>query len=190
MRAGALVVAGFVGCGLMAVAGCSSTPTPAPPARLSPPIGDITVDLSKSVDAPCGLVGPDQLGQLSITAPGRLNHTSTGLACTWVPDGVTSPSYQASVDMTSGGVEALYHRRSQFTVFEPTAIHGYPSVHLGNDVTAEQHGHCTVETGVADPTLLIVSVVIAPGTADYDDPCSDADRFAGYIIGYQGARSP
>lgn len=186
MRAGGW----FAAAGLLALAGCSSTAAPAAPARLSPPIGDITVDLSKSVDAPCGLAGPDQLGQLSITAPGTLGHTPTGPACTWVPAGVTSPSYQAAADLSSGGIEALYHRRSQYKVFEPTAIHGYPAVHLGQDTTAEQHGRCTVETGVADPALLVVSVVIAPGSADYDDPCPYADRFAGYIIGYQGARSP
>jgi hypothetical protein len=148
------------------------------------------VDLSKSADAPCGLPGRDQLAEFSITKPGKATTAASGPACTWVPDGATSPSYQASADLKSGGLEALYHRRSTFRVFEPTTIHGYPSVHLGQDPAAEQHGHCTVEAGVSDTGLLLVTVVITPGSADYDDPCTDADQFAGYIIGYQGARSP
>jgi hypothetical protein len=71
--------------------------------------------------------------------------------CTWTPNDTTSVSYRASVDVSSGGLEALYQRCSTIPAFEPTDVHSYPAVHTDHDGTPA--GQCTVNVGVADDTL-------------------------------------
>jgi hypothetical protein len=65
-------------------------------------------------------------------------------------------------------------------------VHSYPALHRG---TSE--GHCTVQVGVADDTLLTVTVdATDPALSAHAAPCAEADNFAGTIIGYQGHRKP
>jgi hypothetical protein len=161
--------------------GCSPAP-PAPPARLSPPIPGAPIDLTEFAKTPCGLMGPLQLARYFVTTPGVVSLP----ACTWTPSHTRSLTYLASVDLTSGGLEALYRRRSTLPGFGPTDVHSYPGAHIDT-----RSGHCTVDVGVADDTLLAVTVdATDPKLTAYDDPCAEADRFAGSVIGYQGHRAP
>ena len=88
--------------------------------------------------------------------------------------------------VTSGGVEAPYQHRATMTGFEPTDVPSYPAIHRDAG-----DGHCIVQVGVANDTLLAVTVdATDPALSVHADPCAEADRFAGTIIGYQGHRKP
>lgn len=67
-------------------------------------------------------------------------------------------------------------------------VHSYPAVRTDLDGTAQE---CTVNVGVADDTLLTVTVRLDDvKIAHLVEPCPEADRFAGSMIGYQGHRAP
>lgn len=131
-------------------------------------------------------MGHDELTRYYVTAPGVPTATGRGLACTWTPSDTTSLTYRAAADLTSGGLEALYRRRSSIAEFEPTVVHSYPAVHL--DTTSRR---CTVDVAVADDTLLTITVdITSPTNTASSDACTEADRFAGSAVGYQGHRAP
>ncbi|WP_329056252.1 DUF3558 domain-containing protein [Amycolatopsis sp. NBC_01488] len=169
-----------VGVVIAAVAGCSSPP--AAPQRLSPSIPGDPLDLTGFVAQPCGLVNAQQLARYYIAAP-----ATTKLPwCVWVPADTTGLTYQASVDTSSGGLESLYEHRTTVGGFDPADVHSYPAIHRD-----ARGGHCTVQVGVADDTLLSVTIdATNPKLSVHQDPCAEADRFAGSIIGYQGHRAP
>ena len=84
------------------------------------------------------------------------------------------------MSVSSGGLGALYAKRSHLAVFQPTRIGEYPAVNTGSQVA----GHCTVEVGVANDTLIIASTVVPRADqADYPDPCHTLDQFALVIVG-------
>lgn len=168
--------------GLLALlAGCSP---PSPPARLSPPIPGDPLDLGAYVAQPCDLLPAPQLVRFFVTRTGTVSAGADGLTCSWTPSDTTALTYRASID--AGGLESVYDRKSRFPVFEPTAVHSYPAVHL-------EHvpGHCRVVVGVTDSTILDVVIDARDATlAAYDDPCAEAESFAGAVLGYQGHRAP
>lgn len=176
-----------------AVAACTSGPGSPPPApsRLSPPITGDPLNLSRAATAPCGLLRPDQLAQYHLGAPGTATTVGGVPACAWSPAGSAGPSYQADVDLHSGGLEALYRRRATFPVFAPTKVSEYPAVHTAPDTAAQKHGRCTVQVKVAEGTLLTVTVTVPASQAlDYTDPCPDADQFAASAIANAEGAAP
>ncbi|KAA2252558.1 DUF3558 domain-containing protein [Solihabitans fulvus] len=190
MRAtvGVLVTACLAGAAAM-LAGCSSDQPqsqPAPssstaPSRLSPPLVKEDLEVTKYRADPCALIRADQLAQFGITAPGSV---VDGWRCAWHPNVAARPSYRAGVDLTSGGLEGLYRKRSTLPMFTPDEVDGYPAVRTADDPHATDHGRCTVEVGVAATSLVVVDVQVADERSlDYRDPCPLASTFAGYVIG-------
>ena len=178
MRGSTIALA--VGVVTAVMAGCSSPP--AAPQRVSPSIPGDPLDLTAFIAKPCELLNPQQLGRYYIAAPG----TTTLPWCVWVPADTTGLTYQASVDTSSGGLESLYQHRTTVTGFDPADVHSYPAIHRD-----ARGGHCTVQVGVANDTLLSVTIDATNlRLSVYQDPCAEADRFAGSIIGYQGHRAP
>jgi len=162
------------------LAGCTASPTEPP--RLSPEIPGDPLDFTQFAAAPCGLLDQQQLAHYYVTTPG----VPKPPGCAWTPSDTAKLAYQASVDTTSGGIEALYQHRATIPGFAPTEVHSYPAIH--RDTT---DGHCTVQVGVANDTLLAVTVdATDPALSAHADPCAEADHFAGTIIGYQGHRKP
>lgn len=162
---------------LVLLAGCGSTNTSGTPSTPAvPTIGGDPLDMTKQAAAPCSMLTADQLSQYHLSAPGQVS----GNACDWTPTTALLPSYSASVDMTSGGLDALYAKRSHLAVFQPVQVGEYPAVNTGSQVP----GHCTVEIGVANDTLIIVSTMVPQADeADYSDPCHTLDQFALVIVG-------
>ncbi len=120
-----LLLAGGLGMAV-ALAGCTSGPSgPAKPARPSPAIPGDPLDLSKAAARPCTMLRPDQLAQFRLTSPGTTTSIASGPACAWTPTVTGFPSYLAGVDLHSGGLEALYHKRASLPVFQPTKISEY-----------------------------------------------------------------
>lgn len=172
----------MLGAGVAAavLAGCT-TSSPGPQ-RLSPEIPGDPIDLTQFVAAPCELLDKQQLTHFYVTTPG----VPKPPGCAWTPSDTTGLTYQASVDTSSGGMEVLYQHRAAIAGFEPTAVHSYPAIHRDT-----RDGHCTVQAGVAGDTLLTVTIdATDPALSAHADPCAEADRFAGTIIGYQGHRAP
>ena len=176
MRTAAIVLTAVV---FAVVTGCTSAPSG--PRRLSPEIVADPIDLTQFVGAPCGLLAAQQLARYYVTTPGTVEAGS----CRWTPSDTTGLTYQASVDTTGGGLEPLYQHRATITGFDPTTVHSYPGIHRDT-----HDGHCTTQIAVANDTLLTFTVD-ATNTAlsAQHDPCGEADRFAGSIIGYQGHRA-
>lgn len=178
--------------GLLALAGCTSGPSSPPaPTRLSPPIKGDPLDLSHGARQPCALLRPNQLAQFRLGSPGTPTSMAGVPACAWTPTVPILPAYQAGVDMHSGGLEALYHKRATMPVFQPTSVSEYPAVHTAATASALRHGSCTTEVGVANDTLLIVTVTV-PSTQplDYADPCPRADDLAAAIIANAEGNAP
>ncbi len=171
----AMVAAGCLCLG--ALGACTSSPPSSPkPTRLAPPIPGNPLDMAKPAAQPCALLRPDQLAQYHIGTPGA----ASGSGCTWTS---SVGAYTASVDLRSGGIEALYHRRHTMPVFAPATVLEYPAVHTADTAAAPSHGRCTVDVGVADDTLLVVGVTVPDSRAlDYTTPCDDADAFAADVI--------
>ena len=167
-----------------ALAGCASAP-PAPPARLSPPIVADPIDLTAFVRAPCGLLDDSWLRTFSVTKPGVPSPAASGTECVWTSSDTTPLAYRASVDTTSGGIETVYRHRATIPAFEPIAIHSYPAVH-----TAMSDRACTIKAGVANDTLLTITVQVTGRTSAYTDACAETDRFARVTIGYLANRAP
>ncbi|MEV5721853.1 DUF3558 family protein [Amycolatopsis mediterranei] len=165
---------------LAAVTGCTSAP--AGQQRLSPAIVAGPIDLTEFAAAPCGLMDAQQLAHYYITTPG----TVQAGGCRWTPGDTRGLTYQASVDVTSGGIESLYQHQATITGFEPTYVHSYPGIHRDT-----RDGHCTSQIGVANDTLVTVTVDATDlALSAHTDPCAEADRFAGTLIGYEGHRAP
>lgn len=185
----AMVAAACLGVGGVLGACTSGPASPPKPTRLSPPIPGNPLDFSKSVTRPCALLRPDQLAQYHLGAQGTMTSISGVPACAWSPASAGLAAYQAGVDMRSGGIEALYHRRSAMPVFQPATVSEYPAVHTAVTATALRQGRCTVDVGVADDTLLVVDVTVPSQALDYGTPCDDADAFAAdAIANAQGAQ--
>ncbi|MEU0528929.1 DUF3558 domain-containing protein [Amycolatopsis tolypomycina] len=158
------------------------TSAPAGPQRLSPPIAADPIDLTSFAAAPCGLLPAQQLAHYFVTAPGVVHPP----ACVWTPSDTQALTYQAAVHVTSGGLENLYQHRATIAGFDPTDVHSYPGIHRDTGT-----GRCTVDVGVANDTILAVTVdATDPQLSAHADPCGEADRFAGTVIGYQGHRAP
>ena len=174
----AVVIAGGLGLGVLLGACTSGQHSQPTPTTTVPTIAGDPLDMSQVSTRPCALLRPDQLAQYHLTVPGTMI-TITGVpGCAWTPQAADLPSYQAGVDLHSGGLAALYRRRASMPIFQPTSVSEYPAVH-----TAIGRGRCTVQVGVANDTLVIVNVAV-PNTQspDYTDPCDDADTFAADII--------
>jgi len=179
-------VAVLVGCvTFVAIAACTST-APGTPASSSPPRPGDPIDLTEFAGTPCGLLNGAQLRTFFITQAGTAAPHGTGTECRWTPSDTTALAYHAMVEAGAGGLAAVYGRRATYPAFEPTSVHSYPAVHT--DIGT---GRCTVTVGVADDTVLTATVdVTDPKLTAYGDPCLEADRFAGAVIGYQGHRAP
>ena len=162
---------------LVLLAGCGSTSTSGTPSTAAAPsIGGDPLDMTRQAAAPCGLLTADELAQYHLSSPGQV----TGDACAWTPTTALLPGYSASVDLNSGGLAGLYRKRSGMAVFQPTRVGEYPGVNTGSQVA----GHCTVEVGVANDTLVVVNTVVPRADQnDYPDPCYQLDEFALVIVG-------
>lgn len=166
---------------------CTSSGHNSPPATQGPPAIANPLDMSRARAHPCQLVRPDQLAQFRLTPPG----SATGGGCAWTPGDTARPAYWAGVAIGDGGIAGRYRHRSAIPVFGPTTISGYPAIHTAATAADQRHGRCTVQIGVANDTLVNVSVTIPPGDAlDYTDPCDDVDSFAGAVIANAEGSAP
>ncbi|TCO54884.1 DUF3558 domain-containing protein [Actinocrispum wychmicini] len=145
--------------------------------RLSPPVL-VPLDASRFVGAPCTLLKSSQPVTHDVIAG-----TAAGSTCTWQGAKPRYPTYTATVDTTSGGLETLYRNRSTLKFFEPTEIGGFPAVHTDPQAAAADHGRCTLTMGVADDSVItVVSTATDPKSTNYSSPCTDADALAHAII--------
>jgi hypothetical protein len=137
------------------------------------------------------MLRPDQLAQYHLAVPGVVTSIASGPACAWTPTVTGLPSYLAGVDLHSGGLEALYHKRASLPVFQPTKISQYPAVHTATTTSEVHHGRCTTQVGVANDTLLIVTVTVpSTQTFDYADPCPVADDLTAAILANTKGAAP
>jgi hypothetical protein len=154
-----------------------SAPSDNTTTRLAPDI-PLTLDISSYATAPCTLLKPDQpvtkdLGE----------GTSEGATCTWHAKTPQQPEMTATVDLTSGGLEALYQQKSRLPYFEPTNIAGFPAVRYDPERSVPDQGHCTVSVGIAPNALLTFTSTIADSkTLNYPVPCPDTDLFATTVV--------
>ncbi|GDY33792.1 DUF3558 domain-containing protein [Gandjariella thermophila] len=156
------------------LAGCSggSHTSPASPSRITLD----PIDVAGYTGRPCALVRPDQLAQHHQPAG-----TPSGRDCNWPAASTDRPSFTAHADTTSGGLDPL--RRHPPPFFEPTTIGGYPAAHTDTDHGGPQHGHCTVNVGVADSSLVVVTATYENrSAANATAPCPDADMFATLVL--------
>jgi len=192
-----LLLAGVVS--VVALAACTGNSGAAPPPSAKPTVPtmvDDPVNMSGIAGKPCTMLRADQLAQFHIVAQGvqTAGPVSTGAAspiCGWQPVNNTEPIYRAGVDLHSGGLDALYRRRSSLPVFQPFSESGYPGVNTANSPTVLAHGQCTVQIEVSAGVLLDADVTVRNTQApDYTDPCSDAQSFAAAIIANSQGQQP
>lgn len=196
MRVGLALVAMAALAALAACSGSSATSPPKPAAPSVPTMVDEPINLTGVAGKPCTMLRPDQLAQFHILAPGTtavnpLNTAAGTPVCTWQPSQNTEPVYAAGVDQHSGGLAALYKRRTSLPVFQPFSESGYPGVNTATSKNVLARGQCTVQIEVAAGVLLDAAVTVRDAQApDYTDPCSDAQSFAAAIIANSQGQQP
>jgi hypothetical protein len=173
---------GLVTC-LVVVGGCArpralGMPSPPPsPARLAPEIS-FPLDLAPYAAMPCTLLKQGQ-PVLQDLDTGK----NTGSTCTWQAKTPQQPEMTATVELKSGGLEAVYRERARLPYFDPTEIAGYPAVRWDTERSVPDQGRCTVSVGVNEDALLTITSRIAdPKTLNYPVPCPDTDLFASAIL--------
>jgi hypothetical protein len=174
---------GLVAC-LTVLCGCGqpqaltvTAPEGNSPAKLAPQI-PLQLDVSSYASAPCTLLKPGVP-----VAKELAEGVSDGATCTWHAKTAYQPQMTVTVDLTSGGLEALYRKRARVPFFEPTDIAGYPSVHVDTERSVPDQGQCTVSVGVSENALITVTSMIAdPKTLNYPVPCPDTDVFATALV--------
>jgi hypothetical protein len=174
---------GLVAC-LVVLGGCAdpqaismSSPPPSP-SRLAPEIS-LPLNVTQYADAPCTMLRADQQVTKDLS-PG----VAEGPTCTWRAKTPQQPEITATVDLKSGGLEALYRKRSRMPYFEPTEIGGFPAVRTDPERPVPDQGRCTVSVAVAENALITITSAIAdPETLNYPVPCPDVDLFASAVIG-------
>jgi hypothetical protein len=190
MRIGLTLLAAATLVALTACGGNSAAPAPKP---AIPTMVDEPINLTGT---PCAMLRADQLAQFHILAPGTsgagpLSSASGTPVCTWQPAQHAEPVYAAAVDRRSGGIDALYARRAKLPVFQPFTESGYPGVDTATGKNVLAHGQCTVQIEVASGVLLDAAVTVRDTqSADYTDPCSDAQAFAAAIIANSQGQQP
>jgi hypothetical protein len=173
---------GLVAC-LVVLAGCASPEAismsgPAErPARLAPEV-QLPMDMAPFADAPCTMLKSGQAATKDLA-----EGVGDGTTCTWHAKTPQQPEITATVDLKSGGLEALYRRRPQLPYFEPVEIAGYPAVRTDTERSVADQGRCTVSVGMAEDALLVVTSTIADAkTLNYPVPCPDTDLFATTLV--------
>jgi uncharacterized protein DUF3558 len=174
---------GLTAC-LVVLAGCArpealsvAAPDPSSPAKLAPQI-PLPLDISSYADAPCTLLKPGTpvAGDMATGVP-------DGATCTWKAKTPLQPQITVTVDLKSGGLEALYRKRARLPYFEPTDIAGYPAVHTDTDRSVPDQGQCTVNVGMNEVTMITVTSTIADQRSlNYQVPCPDTDVFATALV--------
>ncbi|MBP2325858.1 hypothetical protein JOF56_006243 [Kibdelosporangium banguiense] len=173
---------GLVAC-LVVLSACGKPQTismsspPPSPSRLAPEIA-LPVEIAQYVQVPCTMLKPGQAVTKELS-----EGFNDGPKCTWSAKTPQQPELTATVDLTSGGLEGLYRKRSRLPYFEPTDVQGYPAVRYDPERTVPDQGRCTVSVGLSETALLTVTSRIAdPKTLNYPVPCPDADLLAGAIV--------
>jgi Protein of unknown function (DUF3558) len=193
-------VALVLGAAIMAVAGCSSTTgqpapatsgsdasgsgSPSSPGGRAPSVTQPALNLSKYEGDPCSMLRTDQLASLGASKPGTRNDSSqVGPECRWLPDDRTNgTAFTSDILTKTRGLDGLYENRSQFQVFRPTQVAGYPAVNV--DITDAAHGDCTTSVGTATSAGFQVAVHVRnTSTSDYSNPCSVSEKIAQTIVG-------
>nr|WP_042188517.1 DUF3558 domain-containing protein [Kibdelosporangium sp. MJ126-NF4]CEL18295.1 hypothetical protein [Kibdelosporangium sp. MJ126-NF4]CTQ97780.1 hypothetical protein [Kibdelosporangium sp. MJ126-NF4] len=176
---------GVLACGVLVLGGCASrgqgitmaTPPPSP-TRLSPEI-TLPLDVRQYANDPCSMLTPGQPVTKDLVA-GSNEGANT---CAWRARTPQQPLMTATVDLATGGLEALYGKRNRLPFFEATQVQGYPAVRYDPERAVPDEGRCTVSVGVAEDALLTITTTIAdPKTLNYPVPCPDAELLANAIV--------
>ncbi|MBP2473341.1 hypothetical protein JOF53_002213 [Crossiella equi] len=89
-----------------------------------------------------------------------------------------------TLDNTSGGIEGLFNRTTNFAVFERISAAGQPgAIALPDD--GRKDDDCAIAVGLAKDILLHVSVrigIIGGAPADRSNPCPRANKVAELAI--------
>ena len=151
----------------------------------APPITGPELDLAK-VSGPCDLLTSAQLSARGVTKAGAERAAPTGRSCEWRPDDrVRGTSFSISFLTESNGLDGFYENRSDFKVFEPTEVAGYPAVN--GDAVDTKSGSCSTAVGVAKGDGFIVQINVNDKTLpDYGKPCSVSSAIAEAVIGNLG----
>lgn len=171
----------------LALAGCTGTPTPesttsssgsAPTSSGSVPSDVPTVpspglDTERFAANPCGLLTEAQLksNQVAAGVKGTPRESPLGPSCTWAASGTPANSYLVvTVNNQLGGIAQLYAQKSNFAMWEPVQVAGYPAV-IALDSAARGLGVCRVNIGTSQKTLVAVDVSLDQAAKDRADAC-------------------
>lgn len=177
-------------CGILVLAGCSTTVTGEPvpggstsvspssqaPPRLAPPV-HLPLD-ARGVKV-CDLLTPSQLAELSLD-PTTAESKTAGASdnCTWKykDDPGNVAGVQLSTHPTLPALDGVYLVRATFAIFEPLEISGHPAVHADRNTDSG----CSIYTGVADYQA-IATLADSIGRPR-PDACAPSRRMAEMIL--------
>ncbi|MFD1152432.1 DUF3558 domain-containing protein [Saccharothrix hoggarensis] len=148
----------------------------------APAVTGPELDLGK-LSGPCDLLKADQLAARGITKPGAKEDDLVGPTCQWEPDDPGRGTSIGGTIMTNAdGLNSAYARRSQFPVFQPIEVAGYPA--LNTDLLDGKHGECTTSVAVAEGKAFMIQIAVNDqDSAAYTAPCSVGAEVAALVVG-------
>jgi len=147
----------------------STVSGPSNSSHMSPPITAKKLELSSVEQKPCGLIPDSFMRTYGPVVPGQIYPSAEGAFCKYkAGTNIDYPFITVGLNTKSGGLKGLYERRSNFSVFEPGTLRGYPSLRT---LDGTDPGICSIGVGVNDTEVLSVYVDITSGRPNYDNPC-------------------
>ncbi|GAA2803471.1 DUF3558 domain-containing protein [Crossiella cryophila] len=177
------------------LAGCGATPAPATTTPTSgaatsassapndaPTVPQPELDTAQIAGSPCSVLSTEQAREVAGSVRGEVRESPLGPSCRWLASDTPAKNhFSITVNNQLGGIAQLYARKSNFKVWEPAQVGGYPAV-VAMDADARSKGLCRLEIGTAQKTVVAVQVQLTVGAADYANPCPRATGIGEMVV--------
>jgi hypothetical protein len=149
----------------------------------APPVTQPGLDLSRYESNPCSALSASQLAPFGASTSGSNGDSAVGPQCRWRSvDALNGTTVTVAILTKAHGLDGMYRNRSQFPVFRPTQVNGYPAV--DGDITDAAQGACTTGVATSQGAGFQVAVhVQSESSPQYKSPCTVSEKIAQTIVG-------
>lgn len=157
----------------------SPTQTPSSPASEVPTITN-PLDVSGIKTDPCTALSSEQLQKLGLKA-GKEESEESGQSCKYKYANGSYSHVTIEVSEFKTGWDGVYARKKITNQFRETEIRGYPAVFASLSDKAAR-GFCQVYIGLADTSVVRLTITLSSDTSDYGLSCDVIKVAADYTI--------
>lgn len=149
-----------------------------------PTVPSPDLDTNRFASNPCGMLTAAQVQSKQVAAGvrGAPRESPLGPSCAWEASSTPAEnSFAVTVNNQIGGIAQLYAQKSNFKVWEPVQVAGYPAV-IALDSDARDLGVCRLEIATAQKTVVSVDVSLSVGAPDRNNPCPRATAIGEMVL--------